>query len=121
MLKFFLNLDGKIAIIGIAKRLEEIYFPNDSTPIYLDKKTNSLRLIQQLRNEAHRFGINHHRKKRISSSISSSLEKIEGIGSKTIEILLKKFGSVKNIMAQDRSKVEALIGPSKTKKIFKQK
>ena len=116
-----LNLDGKIAIIGIAKRLEEIYFPNDSTPIYLDKKTNSLRLIQQLRNEAHRFGINHHRKKRISSSISSSLEKIEGIGSKTIEILLKKFGSVKNIMAQDRSKVEALIGPSKTKKIFNQK
>ena len=116
-----LKLDGKIAIIGIAKRLEEIYFPNDSTPIYLDKKTNSLRLIQQLRNEAHRFGINHHRKKRISSSISSSLEKIEGIGSKTIEILLKKFGSVKNLMAQDRSKVEALIGPSKTKKIFKQK
>ena len=116
-----LKLDGKIAIIGIAKRLEEIYFPNDSTPIYLDKKTNSLRLIQQLRNEAHRFGINHHRKKRISSSIGSSLEKIEGIGSKTIEILLKKFGSVKNLMAQDRSKVEALIGPSKTKKIFNQK
>ena len=116
-----LKLDGKIAIIGIAKRLEEIYFPNDSTPIYLDKKTNSLRLIQQLRNEAHRFGINHHRKKRISSSIGSSLEKIEGIGSKTIEILLKRFGSVKNLMAQDRSKVEALIGPSKTKKIFKQK
>ena len=116
-----LKLAGKIAIIGIAKRLEEIYFPNDSTPIYLDKKTNSLRLIQQLRNEAHRFGINHHRKKRISSSIGSSLEKIEGIGSKTIEILLKKFGSVKNLMAQDRSKVEALIGPSKTKKIFNQK
>ncbi len=116
-----LKLDGKIAIIGIAKRLEEIYFPNDSTPIYLDKKTNSLRLIQQLRNEAHRFGINHHRKKRISSSIGSSLEKIEGIGSKTIEILLKKFGSVKNLMNQDQSKVEALIGPSKTKKIFKQK
>jgi len=116
-----LKLDGKIAIIGIAKRLEEIYFPNDSTPLYLDKKTNSLRLIQQLRNEAHRFGINHHRKKRISSSIGSSLEKIEGIGSKTVEILLKKFGSVKNLMAQDRSKVEALIGPSKTKKIFKQK
>ena len=116
-----LKLDGKIAIIGIAKRLEEIYFPNDSTPIYLDKKTNSLRLIQQLRNEAHRFGINHHRKKRISSSIGSSLEKIEGIGSKTIEILLKKFGSVKNLMAQDRSKVEALIGPSKTKKIFNEK
>ena len=116
-----LKLDGKIAIIGIAKRLEEIYFPNDSTPIYLDKKTNSLRLIQQLRNEAHRFGINHHRKKRISSNIGSSLEKIEGIGSKTIEILLKRFGSVKNLMAQDRSKVEALIGPSKTKKIFNQK
>ena len=114
-----LNLYGKIAIIGIAKRLEEIYFPNDSTPLYLDKKSNSLRLIQQLRNEAHRFGINHHRRKRISTRINSSLEKIDGIGSKTIEILLKEFGSVKNLMKSNKKYVEKIIGPAKTKKIFK--
>ncbi len=114
-----LNLYGKIAIIGIAKRLEEIYFPNDSTPLYLDKKSNSLRLIQQLRNEAHRFGINYHRRKRISTRINSSLEKIDGIGSKTIEILLKEFGSVKNLMKSNKKDVEKIIGPAKTKKIFK--
>lgn len=114
-----LKIDGKIAIIGIAKRLEEIYFPNDPTPLYLDKKSSALRLIQQLRNEAHRFGINHHRKKRISSGLSSSLEKIEGIGPKTIERLIKKFGSVKNLMSKEKSEIEILIGPSKTKKLFK--
>ena len=113
-----LNLDGKVAIIGIAKRLEEIYFPNDKTPLYLDKKSASLRLIQQLRNEAHRFGINHHRKKRIKKGFESSLDKIEGVGPKTIELLLKKYGSVKNIMSQDVFEIQALIGPSKTKKIF---
>ena len=116
-----LKLDGKVAVIGIAKRLEEIYFPNDSTPLYLDKKSNSLRLIQQLRNEAHRFAINHHRKKRVSKAIGSSLEKIEGIGPKTTELLLKKFGSIKNLMSQKKSKVELLIGPSKTKKLFHKK
>ena len=116
-----LKLDGKVAVIGIAKRLEEIYFPNDSTPLYLDKKSNSLRLIQQLRNEAHRFAINHHRKKRVSKAIGSSLEKIEGIGPKTTELLLKKFGSIKNLMSQKKSKIELLIGPSKTKKLFQKK
>ena len=114
-----LKIDGKIAIIGIAKRLEEIYFPNDPTPLYLDKKSSALRLIQQLRNEAHRFGINHHRKKRISIGLSSSLEKIEGIGPKTIERLIKKFGSVKNLMSREKSEIEILIGPYKTKKLFK--
>ena len=116
-----LKLDGKVAVIGIAKRLEEIYFPNDSTPLYLDKKSNSLRLIQQLRNEAHRFAINHHRKKRVSKAIGSSLEKIEGIGPETSELLLKKFGSIKNLMSQKKSKIELLIGPSKTKKLFQKK
>ena len=116
-----LKIDGKIAIIGIAKRLEEIYFPNDTTPLYLDKKSSALRLIQQLRNEAHRFGINHHRKKRISIGLSSSLEKIEGIGPKTIERLIKKFGSVKNLMSREKSEIEILIGPSKTKKLFKKR
>ena len=113
-----LNIDGQIAIIGIAKRLEEIYFPNDSTPLYLDKKSSSLKLIQQLRNEAHRFGINHHRRKRVSENIKTSLDNISGIGPKTSTLLLKKFGSVKNLMNSDYKIVKSLIGESKAKKIF---
>ena len=113
-----LNIDGQIAIIGIAKRLEEIYFPNDSTPLYLDKKSSSLKLIQQLRNEAHRFGINHHRRKRMSENIKTSLDNISGIGPKTSTLLLKKFGSVKNLMNADYKIVQSLIGESKAKKIF---
>ena len=113
-----LNIDGQIAIIGIAKRLEEIYFPNDSTPLYLDKKSSSLKLIQQLRNEAHRFGINHHRRKRVSEKIKTSLDNISGIGPKTSTLLLKKFGSVKNLMKADYKTVQSLIGKSKAKKIF---
>ena len=113
-----LNIDGQIAIIGIAKRLEEIYFPNDSTPLYLDKKSSSLKLIQQLRNEAHRFGINHHRRKRMSENIKTSLDNISGIGPKTSTLLLKKFGSVKNLMNADYKIVKSLIGESKAKKIF---
>ena len=113
-----LNIDGQIAIIGIAKRLEEIYFPNDSTPLYLDKKSSSLKLIQQLRNEAHRFGINHHRRKRVSENIKTSLDNISGIGPKTSTLLLKRFGSVKNLMKADYKTVQELIGKSKAKKIF---
>ena len=113
-----LNIDGQIAIIGIAKRLEEIYFPKDSTPLYLDKKSSSLKLIQQLRNEAHRFGINHHRRKRMSENIKTSLDNISGIGPKTSTLLLKKFGSVKNLMNADYKIVKSLIGESKAKKIF---
>ena len=113
-----LNIDGQIAIIGIAKRLEEIYFSNDSTPLYLDKKSSSLKLIQQLRNEAHRFGINHHRRKRVSEKIKTSLDNISGIGPKTSTLLLKKFGSVKNLMKADYKTVQELIGKSKAKKIF---
>ena len=113
-----LNIDGQIAIIGIAKRLEEIYFPNDSTPLYLDKKSSSLKLIQQLRNEAHRFGINHHRRKRVSEKIKTSLDNISGIGPKTSTLLLKRFGSVKNLMKADYETVQELIGKSKAKKIF---
>ena len=116
-----LKIDGKIAIIGIAKRLEEIYFPNDPTPLYIDKKSAGLKLIQQLRNEAHRFGINHHRKKRISIGLSSSLDEIEGLGPKTIELLIKKFGSVKNLMSRKKSEIDKLIGPSKAKKLFKKR
>ena len=113
-----LNIDGQIAIIGIAKRLEEIYFPNDSTPLYLDKKSSSLKLIQQLRNEAHRFGINHHRRKRVSEKIKTSLDNISGIGPKTSTLLLKRFGSVKNLMKADYKTVQELIGKSKARKIF---
>ena len=116
-----LKVYGKIAIIGIAKRLEEIYFPNDNTPIYLDKRSSSLKIIQQLRNEAHRFAINHHRKKRSINSISSELEKIYGIGPKTVEKIIQNFGSFKNLMTSKRSEIEELIGKEKTSKLFTKK
>ncbi|MCB0479790.1 MAG: excinuclease ABC subunit UvrC [Flavobacteriales bacterium] len=92
-----LNLLGSITVIGIAKKLEEIYFPGDSYPLYIDKRSESLKLIQQLRNEAHRFGITHHRNRRSKGSIKSGLSEIPGIGEKTVESLLKKFKSVKRI------------------------
>ena len=92
-----LELRGKIAIIGIAKRLEEIYFPEDSIPLYLDKRSETLRVIQQLRDEAHRFGITFHRQKRSKSAIVSELDGVEGIGEKTKEVLLQHFKSVKRI------------------------
>lgn len=113
-----LKVYGKIAIIGIAKRLEEIYFPNDSTPIYLDKRSSSLKLIQQLRNEAHRFAINHHRKKRSLNSISSELEKINGIGPKTVDKIIQNYGSFENLMKSKRSEIVKLIGKEKTNKLF---
>lgn len=105
-----LDLYGQIAIIGIAKRLEEIYFPNDSVPIYLDKRSESLKLIQQLRNEAHRFGITHHRKKRNKSTLHSELEDIQGIGKKTVEKLLKHFKSIQRLKNADAEEVKKLVG-----------
>ena len=113
-----LNLRGKIAIIGIAKRLEEIYFPDDPIPLYLDKKSESLKLIQQLRNEAHRFGITFHRKKRSKDAISSALEDIEGIGDKTAEQVLKQFKSVKRIKEASLEELSEVVGWSKAKKIY---
>jgi len=113
-----LKVYGKIAIIGIAKRLEEIYFPNDNTPIYLDKRSSSLKLIQQLRNEAHRFAINHHIKKRSLNSISSELEKIDGIGPKTVDKIIQNYGSFENLMRSKRSEIVKLIGKEKTNKLF---
>ena len=92
-----LGLRGTIAIIGIAKRLEEIYFPDDPIPIYLDKRSESLKITQHLRNEAHRFGINFHRNKRSKAAINSELEGINGVGAKTAQALLKNFKSVKRI------------------------
>jgi len=113
-----LKLRGKIAIIGIAKRLEEIYFPGDSVPLYLDKRSESLKLIQQLRDEAHRFGIMHHRKQRGKDSLGTSLDKIEGIGPKTVELLITHFGSVKKVMEAKKEELEGLIGKSKAKKVY---
>ncbi len=113
-----LGLRGKIAIIGIAKRLEEIYFPGDSIPLYLDKKSESLKIIQQLRNEAHRFGITFHRNKRSKGAISSELEGIEGVGEKTAKELLKRFKSVKRIKEASIDNLTAVVGASKAQKIY---
>ena len=114
-----LKLRGKIAIIGIAKRLEEIYFPGDSLPLYLDKRSESLKLIQQLRDEAHRFGIMHHRKQRGKDSLGTSLDKIEGIGPKTVELLITHFGSVKKVMEAKKVELIQLIGKAKAEKVLK--
>ena len=114
-----LKLRGKIAIIGIAKRLEEIYFPGDSLPLYLDKRSESLKLIQQLRDEAHRFGITHHRNKRSKISLENSLDKIEGIGPKTVELLITHFGSVKKVMEAKKEELIQLIGKAKAEKVLK--
>lgn len=113
-----LELRGKIAIIGIAKRLEEIYFPGDSIPLYLDKKSESLKIVQQLRNEAHRFGITFHRKKRSNAAINSELEGIEGVGKKTATDLLKTFKSVKRIKEASIEKLAEVVGMSKAQKIY---
>lgn len=113
-----LGLRGKIAIIGIAKRLEEIYFPEDPVPLYLDKKSESLRIIQQLRNEAHRFGITLHRNKRSKSAIDSELVSIEGIGEKTAQELLRNFKSVKRIKEASIDNLAETVGMAKAKKIY---
>ena len=108
-----LGLRGKITVIGIAKKLEEIYFPGDTVPLYLDKNSITLKIIQHLRNEAHRFGINFHRGKRSSKMNSSFLNEIPGIGEKTKELLLKKFGSVKKISEVAPEEIEKVIGKKK--------
>ena len=112
-----LGLREAITVIGIAKKLEEIYFPGDSVPIYLDKNSYSLKLIQQLRNEAHRFGINFHRLKRSSGMLKSELDSIKGIGPKTKEILLKNFESVSQIKNLPFTDLENLIGADKASKL----
>lgn len=112
-----LEIRDKVTIIGIAKKLEEIYFPGDSIPIYLDKNSYSLKLIQQIRNEAHRFGINFHRDKRSSEMVSSELDRIKGIGPRTKEILLKHFGSMDKIANAPAQELENLIGVSKAAKL----
>ena len=113
-----LGLRGKIAIVGIAKRFEEIYFPEDPIPLYLDKKSESLKIIQQLRNEAHRFGITLHRNKRSKAAINSVLESIDGVGEKTARDLLKKFKSVKRIKEASVENLTVVVGAAKAKKIY---
>ena len=108
-----LHLDDKITIIGIAEKLEEIYFPGDNVPLYLDKNSVSLKIIQQLRNEAHRFGINFHRDKRSSEMLRSTLDDIKGIGNKSKEILLKNIGSVDKIRKARFEELKNLIGSHK--------
>jgi excinuclease ABC subunit C len=112
-----LGLRGKITIIGIAKRLEELFYPGDSIPLYLDKKSETLKVIQQLRNEAHRFGITHHRDKRSKAALNSSIESIPGIGEKTMLALIQHFKSVKRLKLATEKDISEVIGLSKAKKI----
>lgn len=112
-----LGLRGKIAIIGIAKRLEELFYPGDSVPLYLDKKSETLKVIQQLRNEAHRFGITFHRDKRSKAALNSSVEAIPGVGEKTMQTLIKHFKSVKRLKEASEKEISDVIGVSKAKKI----
>lgn len=115
-----LNLRGKIAIVGIAKRLEEIYFPEDPIPLYLDKKSESLKIIQHLRNEAHRFGITFHRNKRSKGAITSGLDNIKGVGPKTKELLMKEFKSFKRIKAATKEDLIRVLGENKGRSLHQQ-
>jgi excinuclease ABC subunit C len=113
-----LGLRGKITIIGIAKKLEEIYYPNDPLPMYLDKKSETLRIIQQMRDEAHRFGITHHRRRREKAALSPQLMEIEGVGYSLNQKLLWKFKSVKNIKLASLEAIQEVIGKAKGKIVY---
>lgn len=110
-----IGLRGVIAVVGIAKRLEEIYFPGDSVPLYIDKNSESLRVVQQLRDEAHRFGITHHRNRRSKSAIVSELSTVKGIGPATEQTLLQHFKSVKRIREASLDALADVIGPAKAR------
>lgn len=113
-----LGLYGKITIIGIAKRLEEIYFPEDSIPLYIDKKAETLKILQRVRDEAHRFGVKHHRTRRTNSTIKSELEQIPGVGPKSIELLLSKLKSVKRVKEADIVILEEILGKVKARVVW---
>lgn len=112
-----LGIRGKVALVGIAKRLEEIYFPGDSVPLYIDKNSESLRVIQHLRDEAHRFGITHHRNRRSKGQTVSALDAIKGVGEKTRTALLTHFKSLKRLREASEEEVAAVVGPAKAKTI----
>jgi excinuclease ABC subunit C len=113
-----LGLRGKVGIIGIAKKLEEIYYPDDSIPMYLDKKSETLKIIQQIRNEAHRFGIAHHRKRREKGTIKTELSKIKGISDPSANKLLSEFKSVKRIKELSLEELSAIVGKAKAKLVY---
>lgn len=114
-----LELRGKITILGIAKRLEELYFPGDPYPLYLDKRSETLKIIQQARDEAHRFSLRHHRNRRSKSAISNELEGIKGIGPETVKELLRVFKSVKRVKEATPEQLEEIIGANKAKLLQK--
>jgi excinuclease ABC subunit C len=114
-----LDLRGKIAILGIAKRLEEIYFPDDKYPLYLDKRSETLKVVQRLRDEAHRFGITHHRNKRSKGTFKSELSDIKGVGEESIKLLLREYKSVKKIKEADLVSLEAVLGISRAKLVHR--
>ncbi len=113
-----MGIRGKVAVVGIAKRLEEIYFPGDSVPLYIDKNSESLRVVQHLRDEAHRFGITHHRNQRSKGQTVSALDSIQGVGPKTRELLLSKFRSFKRIKEADMDELAAVVGPAKASLVY---
>jgi excinuclease ABC subunit C len=113
-----LGILNKVTVVGIAKRLEEIFFPGDSVPLYINKKSESLKLIQQARNEAHRFAITFHRNKRSQDFTKTELHDIPGVGEKTAEKLLKHFGSVKKLREASREDVEKAAGKAVAGKIW---
>lgn len=113
-----LGIYGKVTIIGIAKRLEEIFFPEDPIPIYLDKKSETLKILQRVRDEAHRFGVKHHRTRRKNSTIKSELEEIPGVGEKSIQLLFSKLKSVKRIKEAPLETLEEILGKSKGKIVW---
>ena len=113
-----MGIRGRVALVGIAKRLEEIYFPGDSVPLYIDKNSESLKVIQHLRDEAHRFGITHHRNRRSKGQTVSQLDGIKGIGEKTREALLIRFKSVKRLAEADLDEIAAVVGPAKASIVF---
>lgn len=106
---------GKFAVIGIAKRLEELYYPEDPLPLYIDKKSETLKIIQQLRDEAHRFGITNHRNRRSKGSLGTELTQIKGIGEETAKLLLKHFKSIKNLKSQPEEAIEKVVGKVRAK------
>lgn len=113
-----MGIRGKVALAGIAKRLEEIYFPGDQIPLYIDKKSESLRVVQALRDEAHRFGITHHRNRRSKGQLHSELNEIKGIGPASVQALLRHFKSVKRIKESTFTEVSEIVGQSKASLIF---
>lgn len=113
-----MGLRGVIAVVGIAKRLEEIYFPGDSIPLYIDKNSETLRVVQHLRDEAHRFGITHHRNRRSKSQAVSALDSIKGVGEKTRTALLTHFKSVKRLREADVDTIADVVGPAKASIVF---